>query len=901
MPRRDLPRPGLSDWWRRLTHWWRADEHASALAEEIEAHRAHIQEDLETRGLSPVEAEAASRRAMGNVTLAREDAREVWISAWFDRIRRDVRFGMRGLRREPTFTVTATLTIALGVATTATVFSVVDAELWKPLAYPHPDRLVAVSSRGSEPRARVDAISGAELEAWREGASALEGLAGVGSTSRRVLSGQVAESILVTEVTDNYFETLGRGALLGRTISTDVEDGPTPVVMTERMWQRAFDADPAVVGRTLRVDEAPVTVVGIVRGDPSIGGDPDLFVSMERGQVPLASQQVPVFYGAIGRLRSEASAAVAHEQLQAVVARLAREAPDRWDGHTMTVENLREYFTGYNWRPLFFFLGASLVVLLLSAVNVAALFLSRSIRRGREFALRGALGGGAGALTRQLLVESLLVALPAGVMGVLVTGWALGAVTTALPPDLLVRGTHIPVDWRVVVFAFGVTLVTALLCVVVPLRSARRNDLSQILGPGSRTAGAGREGQARVWLLTVQMALTLVLMAGAGLFFKSFVALTEVPLGFEPEGALAMRVSLSGPRYDNDDQIRQYAAALLERTRAMPGLDDVAVGSSSPLGSGPIVYVSDQAQPQPGPGEGQRAIIRAVSPGYFRALGISLIRGEGVSTDHVAGSPRVVIVNAYLAQLLFGEANPVGRTIELQPGSRSGWTDRPGAMRIIGVASDVKEVGINEVNFADIYVPFAQMPASSFEVIAHQTGAVPGPADQLRRAAADVDPGIPVTQVTAFEARVDTVLQTDRLNLLLISAFALVALLLAAIGIYGTTAYAVQARTREFGVRVALGATPRQLLMAALTQAGRVVVIGGAVGLLATWLIARAIGDAWYLVPGEHNGLLYNVATTDPLVLSSAALIIAIVALGSGAVPAARVTRVDPVQALRQE
>lgn len=889
---------------RRLVGWWHARRHDAALLEELEDHRAHIQADFEADGLSPREAAAASRRAMGNLTLAREDAREVWIARWADRLGRDLRFGFRGLRREPTFALTAIATFALGVATTTTVFSVVDAELWRALPYPQPRQLVAVVSRAPGDRRASDMLSGADLVEWRATAPGLVELAGVGRTGRRVLRLQTAESVLVAEVTPNYFSTLGRAAVAGRTFTPGAARGLRAVVFTDRAWRRLFGPDLSSAGRevaSVKLDEETVAVMGVVRADDSLGADPDVFLAIDEGAASFLDRTRRDFFCGIARLASGADPAVVRAQIQAVATRLTESSPDDRRGHVIEFEDLAVFFTGSNWRSLYFFLGASLIVLMLGTVNVATLLLGRAFRRTREFALRAALGGGRAALARQLLVEGALVALPGGVIGMLVTSWALGLLATSLPEETLLRGADIPVDVRVAVFAFGVTAVTTAVFALMPLMVAGRVALSGIIGRGGRAGRPVTEARGRAVLLTAQMALTVLLIAGAGLFLKSYARLVRVPLGFEPAGVLAVRATLSGPRYDVDAQVRAYADALLDAARASPGVRDASVASSSPLGSGPPVTFVVVGRPRPAAGSEPRAILRAVTPDYFQTMGITIVRGRAFTAADVAGAPRVTVVNETLARRMFEGEEPIGRVIELLPAVRAPWTRRPGQVLVVGVVANIKEVGLNEVEFAGIHLPFAQAPAPSFELLARVEGPAGAKADVIRRLAAHVDPDIPVTRVTTFEQRVETALQRDRFTTLLIVAFAGVAVLLAGIGVYGGVAYAVEARRQEFGVRLALGATPRRLIVGALGRAGWLGAAGGLIGLCGTLAVAKVLGNALYLVPGSHNGLLFGVTTTDPLTLGGAVLGTIGLALAAGVVPALRVGRVDPVGALRND
>jgi predicted permease len=431
-------------------------------------------------------------------------------------------------------------------------------------------------------------------------------------------------------------------------------------------------------------------------------------------------------------------------QLQAIAARSAAAAEGR-TRHEMYVEDLADYYTGHNWRPLYFFLGASLIVLLLSIVNVAMLLLSRACGRMREFALRGALGGSQSALARQLLVEGGLLAISGAVAGLFLTVSALRFFTTQLPAEFLLRGTNIPIDFRVGVFVLGITGLVTVGFVLMPLMPLRRFDPSSSLGHGSRTGRSPAEGRMRGLLLTVQITLTVVLLSGAGIFLKSFVSLTKIPLGFDPVNAAAIRASLSGSKYSTDTAVRSYANQLLEGARSFPGVRLAAVGSSSPLGSGPLVHFTLAGKASSNSAAPARAILHAVSPGYFDALGIRILRGRNFTDADTVGTERVAIVNEFLARAAFGSENPVGRVIDLAP-ARAPWTNRAGPLLIVGVVSNIKQIALNEVGFADIHVPFAQSPAPSVELII-RAGVPLSALEPLRQYAARLDPGVPVTRV----------------------------------------------------------------------------------------------------------------------------------------------------------
>jgi putative ABC transport system permease protein len=875
--------------------------HDAELAEELEHHRAMRQADFEAQGLAPSDAALASRRAMGNVTLARDDAREVWAARWADRLWRDARYTVRGLRRDRGFTLTATVILALGITATTAVFSIADAELWKPLPFPEPEQLVSVVVRGPGDGAPTVGVAGADLEEWRAGAaSAFSDLAVERGMSPRVLQLRSAESVLVTEVTSNYFRTLRRDAIAGRVFAADDARGVRSAIITDRAVARLFSGNASIVGLTLMLEGAPAVVVGVVPADDALGRSPDLFVPIDEYSAAFRDRSQPIAFSLIGRLRPGVGADRAARVLQAAVDRTTQASGGA--GNRVEVEDLRNAFSGYSWRQLYFFMAASVIVLLLCAVNVAALLVSRAMRRGREFALRRALGGGVGALMHQLLVEGLVLAALGCVTGLLLASWVVGLLTPALPGDFLGRSSAIAVDLRAGVFSMAAAALATLLFALVPLPLARRGTGTSTLRDGGRAGQSRGEGRARSILLTFQIALTLVLVAGAGIFLKSFVALTRVPLGFEPSNVVAFRVALTGPRYDTDDSRRAYVERLEQRVRALPGVRMAAIATSSPLGSGPSVFIGRPDHPAPAPGDQGRALFRSIGPEYFRTLGIRMQRGREFSSVDVPGAPRTAIINTTVATRLFAPGeDPIGTVIDLLPGNRAAWTNRPGTLQIVGVVADAKEVGVNEVAFGGVYVPYAQLAAPRIEFLVRTDVPPATVLPALRAAAAEADPSIPVTSVTTLAERVDLVLKGDRFNVLLVSTFAGIGLLLATIGIYATTAYNIQARTREFGVKLALGARPGSLIGSAMWRTGRLALTSALLGLAAMLALARLLDDALYLVPGSHEGILYGVTTTDPTMLGAAFVGVLTTALAAAAVPTRQVMRIDPVEALRNE
>lgn len=861
------------------------------LAEEQEVHRSMIEDELRRAGLTPATAAAESRRRMGNMLLAREDGREAWTIRWLDRLGQQLRYGIRGLRREPGFAVTALATLALGIAAVTTVFSVVDVELWRPLPYPEADRLIAVGSRDPKTHA-ADGITIGEFQAWRQRATALENLTAVGRLNRRTARLDAAESFRTTEVTSTYFTTLQRNALVGRVFSPGDPPDINGVVITDRAWARVFDRDPATVGRTFVLDDQQVTIVGVVANDDSMGLDGDLYVPIDERTAPATSGAL---YTMIGRLAPGASAAVVVDQVQAAIDDRARIDSSRLQ-HLAAAEDLSSYYRTTNARPLYFFLGASVLVLLLTIANVASLIVARAVRRSSEFALRSAIGGGMSVLAAQLVAEGALIAVPGCVIGLVLTNAALAALGQFVPSDFLYRGTSISIDSRTLVFTTLIAAVTTAALALVALAIIRRHNERAALGTSHRTTASPMAARIRFTLLTTQLALTLTLLAGAGVFMKSFLALTQVPLGFEPSNAWSIRMTLAGSRFGTKELLRAYADAVVDRLKGVPGVQHVAVATSSPLNSGWLAMVtpSTRTTNQRAP---IRAVTRSVGPEYFRSIGTAVIKGRAITSDDRDGTPIVAVVNEEFARQVFGGENPIGQTIEFA-GSRAPAVGK-GIATVAGVVADIKEINLNEMAMPDLYLAFAQRPAPNLELLVRGRGDDPAMSNALRVAAAD--PFVPVTFVENLETRVDRSVQRERFYVIVVALFAALAVLTAAIGIYGAISYAVTARWREFGVRLALGASPSSLVGGTLWHSAQLAGLGGAIGLVAALALARWIGDALYLVPGSHNGLLYNTTTTDPLALGGALIAILVVALVAAALPARRASRVNPVQALRAD
>jgi putative ABC transport system permease protein len=874
---------------RRIIELFRGQGRDSALMEEMEAHRAFTQESLERAGLSPVEAAAESRRRMGNVTLAREDVREFWVFRWYEQLTRHLRFSLRSLLREPGFAVTAVVTLALGSAATTTVFSIVDAELWRRLPYADVDRLVWIRSRPAEDLERANPITIPDLLAWRQSAPAFTDIATTGRTRRQTAQLDRAVSFLTTEVSANYFETLGRKPLSGRVFSS-ADAGNQTAVITARGRANHFPDDPNVVGRTLLLDGRSTVIVGLVATDDFTGEDPELFVPMNES--PGSDGASQTFFGVTGRLAAGESSDVARQQIQAAIDRRALPGGSK---SIAEVVDFSEDNRNRNAKQLYFFLGAAALVLALTIANVAGLVVSRAVRRTPEFALRSALGGAQRSLIAQMLIEAAVLAVPAALLGLVISIQAVAAIGQFAPDDFLYRGKQISVDMRAVLVTFAVSLTSTFMLALVPLGLVRRAGERASLGSAGRVGDTPSALRSRRVLLTAQLALTMTLLAGAGIFIKSFIVLTKVPLGFEPANGWSLRMTLTGPRFASDEAIRDYTADVERRLRGVAGVQFVSTATTSPLRSGPLAnFRPADAAPDTKP---VRAIVRAVGPEYFKTIGTPITRGRALSSEDRAGAPLAIVINEEFAREAFPNEEAVGKHLTL-PDTRISWL-MTGTFVIVGVASDIKEIALDETKMEDVYVAFDQHPAGSVEFIVRTAQSPDGTALQLSNAAADSQ--IPVTAVSTLQRRVDAALQEERFNLVSMGCFAGLALLMSAIGVYGAMAYATTARMRELGIRIALGASRRAVVGQALGEAGRIGLVAGAIGIGGALLAAKALGDSLYLVPGKHNGIIYGVTTSDPAAIASAAIGIVLLAIAASFMPAARAGRVDPASVLKGE
>jgi len=804
--------------------------------------------------------------------------------------------------KSPGFLTLAVATFALGVCAATVLFSVTESVLWRALPFAHPERLVVVWEKNLK---RVDASSASLLNFadWRRRVQSVEGLAAMGSGDSRNLSSQgTGERVRVKRVSSGLFETLGVQPALGRTFRTDDEHAALtqPLIITDEFWHSHFAGSAAAVGQTLKLDGEPSTVVGVLPAGFhfEFTSDPAVFVPlvMDAPDARRETRELVV----IGRIRSGASMAQANAEMQGIARQLASAYPRANGGWSAGVEDLREAFTKFYRRDLFLYLGFAGFVLVIACANVAGLLLVRSVGRQKEFALRTALGARAGDLWRLALAETAWIAVPGGVLGSLLAAWGVSAMRGLLPASMLLRSNGISMDLTALGFVLAVSMASAIAFAAAPAAMASKLNIETALRDGSKSVNVSPRISRRIdGLIAAEITLAFLLLFGAGLFVSSHARLHQVALGFDPHHVLTMRVSTGLSSRAESATMRETERRALEMAASTAGVQLAAVSSDLPLIGASAVHFVPSGQPRPAHGEEPYSLVRAVSPDYFNVMGMRLLQGRAFTDADSGSARRVAIVNQNLAHRIFGDENPVGRSLEILAGGASNVP--AGTVLIVGLAPNIKEVDLNEVEFNDIYCPLAQNPVRAFYV-AVKTSEQPdimGP--ELRRALQSLVPDGAVYDVATMDGRIDGSLAGPRFNLAMVSFFAGLAVLLAAVGVYGAISFSAAQRMREFGLRMALGAGRRSIVGITMARSGRLALVGAACGLVLSLVAGSMLQSALYLVPGKHGGVLYGVGIHDPASLAgSAALMLALASLAAIA-PAIRASRVEPLAALRDD
>jgi predicted permease len=816
---------------------------------------------------------------------------------------RDLRYAARGLARAPGFTALALLTLAFAIGANVAIFSVVNSLLLRPLPLPQGERVVTLLRHF--PDSDSDAVSEPKYFYWRDHGAAFTAVAAFESLGSGFnLAGEgKPERIVGSHVSANFFAVFGERPALGRSFLAE-EDRPGAahaVVLSDALWRRRFGADPGALGRSLLLNGEPYLVVGVMPAEFRFPSRTELWTPF---CLDPASREAEPYLEVVARLRAGTGFAAAQSAMDLVARQFAADFPDQVRAiEGIHVVPLQAYLYGDLRPALLVLLAAVGAVLLIACVNLAGLQLARAAARRREIALRAALGASRWRIVAQLLWESLLLGSFGGLAGLLLGSWCLHPLLAASPLDPT-RRAQIGIDGRVLLFALGVSILSVLAFGLAPAVHSVRLDLQAALkgggAPGKGSPGRPGGGWTRRLLVVAEVALALVLAANAMLLARSFVHLLRTAPGFAPDHVLTGKLSLPEARYGSGAAIERFAHQLLARVGALPGVREAAIVSTLPLEDGPPVsfIIAGRYQGKvSGEGVGV-ARFRAVTRGFFRTLRIGGVRGRTFDAADRRGGPLVAVVNEAAARRYWRGGDPVGARITIGPPSTRELGD-PGPRTIVGIVRDVREMGLDQEAPPIVYVPLGQLPdpmAKLFvrllplSLAVRSAGALPELPAQLERQVAKVDPEQPLTELGAMDEILSRSLGRRRFTALLLGTLSLLALALAALGIYGVISYLVEQRTREIGIRMALGASPASILRLVVRQAMSAVLVGIAAGVAGALALTRLLGS-----------LIYGVGAHDPLSFVLTPALLALVALLACAIPAHRAGSVDPLVALRSE
>lgn len=798
----------------------------------------------------------------------------------------DIRFGLRTLAKTPGTTLAALIALALGIGANSAIFSVVSGVLLKPLPYPEPDRLMSVMNQNPQAGLPRFPLSIPDFEDFRRQSRSFEGLTAYMTGRFNLTGGDRPEAIQGAAVTAGFFHVLRMEPVLGQAFRPEEErpGGAKVVVLSDGLWRRRFGADRQVIGRGVTLDGESYTVIGVAPPGMDFPEKRELWVPLTLDGKPSRGAH---YLSVVGRLKQGATLEQARTEMTEIAGRFERQYPDSNTGWGTVVIPLAELEVEDIRTALLILLVFVGFVLLIAIADVANLLLARVASRDREIALRTVLGAGRGRLVRQMLTETLILFLAGGAVGLLLAAWGVRALV-ALDPEGIPRSGEIHLDGRVLLFTLAVSLGTGLLCGLVPALTVAGRQLGESLKEGGRAVAGGVRGRlVRDALVLVQVALTLALLLGAGLLIRSFARLRSVDPGFRPQGVLTAGMDLPPVKYPDRQRQTAFYQALLARVRALPGVEQAGVFFPLPLGGDDMLLAFNVAgRPIPPPNQEPAASVRSVTPGALEALGIPLRRGRLFTDRDDASAPLVLLVNEALAAQIWPRQDPLGQRITF------GSAKNPQARwyTVVGVVGNVRHDALNQAPGPEVYWPHLQNPLQGPYLVLRGRGDPTRYAAPLRAAVASLDPDLPLNKVAPMTQVVAASLAQSRFKAVLLALFAGLALVLAMVGVYGVISYSVAQRSHEIGIRMALGAQDRQVLGLVVRQGMTQVLIGLALGFAGAWYASRFLA-----------GQIYGLSPTDPLTFVAVPLGLAAVALVANYLPARRATRVDPLDALRQE
>jgi len=876
----------IASTWRNLSN---KDDVDQELTEELRAHVDLLTDQKIREGLEPEAARRAAVLEVGGVEQVKERVREVRMGRPLEDLSQDLRYALRGLRKHRAFTAVAVITLALGIGANTAIFTVINTVLLKPLPYESPDQLLVLTETVSD---RPAGVSYQNFVDWRNQNTVFDNVAALRPRESFNLTGAgEGERLQGRLVSANFLSILGIKPIRGRDfLAEDDQPSAIPVaIISHALWQRRFGADENTVGRQLTLNNQQFTVIGITPPNFTFEGDADISVpiglSAERFKLRGKDPGITAF----ARLKQDTSIVNANAELNTIAARLEQQYPDTNTGRRVRIESLRESVVGDVRQTLLTLLGAVGFVLLIACANVANLLLTRSAGRRREMAIRTALGAGRMRILRQLFTESTVLALAGGVVGLLLAIWGT-SLLAAYIPEGIPRMNELRVDGSVLAFTFGASLLTGVFFGLAPALQSGKTNLTETLKEGERNSSPSHNRAGKLLVIS-EVAMTLVLLVGAGLLVKSFWRLSQVDPGFDSRNVLAMQISINarpeeGPRVDN------FLSGLQQRVQELPGVQSVSVSNGLPFEGANFPPLVLEGKPAPAPGQDPSGVLYIVSTHYFKTMGIDLVGGRVFSTEDRKETPQVALIDEVFARQYFPNEDPIGKRFKLNtPGAES--------HEIIGVVRHVEHLSLEgrTANTPEFYFNFDQLPLATLpryvrrvNLLVRTTVEPLSLAGPVRTQISALDKNQAVFNVRTMEQALAQSVAARRFSMILLAVFAILALTLAAVGIYGVISYSVAQRTREVGIRMALGARTIDVLNLVVRDGLKLVLIGIAVGLAGALLLTRLM-----------TTLLFGVTATDAVTYVTVALTLIFVALIACGIPARRATKVDPLVALRFE
>ena len=878
----------------------------SALVEELAAHLAQIYDEARDDGQSEAEAAAAAMRVLEAPDLFRQtiDARRPtvtdhvrqwsrqepapvqkgsWMSAL--NVSRDIKHALRMILRAPGFSLIAILTFAVGIGVNTAVFNVVNGVLLRPLPYPDADRITMLWMDNRRQGIREDIASYPTYTDWKTQSTSYEQMAGFTSAAYSLTGSGEPERLNGAQATANFFDVMGVPPTLGRafTVEHETPGKDSVVVISHGLWQRRFGGVADVLGRTINLNGRAREVIGVMPASFEWPQRAELWTPLAPPQ-QLREARSSFWLPVIGRLKPGIPVERAQVEMTAIGDRLEAAYPET-RGFGVYVVGLQQQVVGNIERPLLVLLASVGFVLLIACANLANLMLGRTAARRKELAIRTALGAGRGVLIRQIVTEALVLALLGGLAGVLLAYWATSFFVT-LGGDSIPRQDAIALDGRVLVFALVLATIAALLSGLFPALQASRKKIVDPLREGGREGSGGASRRTRNALVAAEVAMSLILLTGAGLLIRTLWTMQQAPRGFNPENVAMMTVSPPAATYAKAPDVIGFYARVLERVRALPGVESAASGTAvlQPLVASSGIF-SIEGRPLPPPEERVEYPVEIVSPGYFETIGMTIMRGRAFTDADDANAPRVVVINDTFARLAWGTDDPIGRRI--RPGDE---TSQAPWQTVIGVIRDAHRAEVTRAIRPEVYSSTLQVTPRTQTLLVKTAGDPDAMVPSIRRELQAIDPQLPMFRVTTLEREIGVTLAQPRFQAVLLAVFALIALLLATIGIYGVTSHAVGQRTQEVGIRMAMGAARRDVLRLMLVQHLTPALIGLALGLAGAIALSRFL-----------QSLLFGVGATDPATFALVAVALLLVAAVACWIPAQRATRVNPIVALRNE